>query len=208
MRKRETAMTCPPVDDLSAYLDQELAPCECEQIAAHLQQCPLCQRQLQVFSNLQLAARALPEPALGFDLAANLHDRLQAHPQTRPPASSQPGRSRDGRFSSWLGWIGGVPGGVAASVALAAGLWLGGGLLPGHGHDLPAAHRRPLVLQPPGAALVRHVRPLVRRAARPDRGRLQAGVQRPPPVATGIGAQRVSRVRTAAMSASAATLKP
>ena len=123
-------MTCPPVDDLSAYLDQELAPCECEQIAAHLQQCPLCQRQLQVFSNLQLAAPALPEPALGFDLAANLHDRLQAHPQTRPPASSQPGRSRDGRFSSWLGWIGGVPGGVAASVALAAGLWLGGGLLP------------------------------------------------------------------------------
>ena len=68
-------------------------------------------------------------PAPGFDLAANLHDRLHAHPNTRKPASRL-ARDSSGWLSGWLGWFGGAPGGVAAGLALAVGLWLGGGLLP------------------------------------------------------------------------------
>ncbi|MEZ7829656.1 MAG: zf-HC2 domain-containing protein [Brachymonas denitrificans] len=122
-------MNCPPTDDLSAYLDNALPAAEHEQVAQHLLHCPLCQRQLQVFTGLQHALHALPTPPLGFDLAANLQDRLHAHPNTRAP-SSRPGHSRPGLLSGWFGWLGGAPGGVAAGIALAAGLWLGGGLLP------------------------------------------------------------------------------
>ena len=78
-------MTCPPTDDLSAYLDDALSPAESEQVSKHLLHCPLCQKQLQTFTGLQQALRALPTPALGFDLAANLHDRLHAHPHRPCP---------------------------------------------------------------------------------------------------------------------------
>ena len=122
-------MTCPPTDDLSAYLDDALSPAEREQVSKHLLHCPLCQKQLQTFTGLQQALRALPTPALDFDLAATLHDRLHAHPNTRKPASRL-ARDSSGWLSGWLGWFGGAPGGVAAGLALAVGLWLGGGLLP------------------------------------------------------------------------------
>ena len=122
-------MTCPPTDDLSAYLDDALPAAEHEQVAAHLLRCPLCQQQVQTFASLQQAMRALPTPALGFDLAANLHDRLLAHPHTRKPADHA-APERPGLLAGWFGWLGGVLGGLAASAALVAGLWLGGGLLP------------------------------------------------------------------------------
>lgn len=122
-------MICPSIDDLSAYLDDALPAAEHEQIAAHLLHCPLCQQQVQTFASLQQAMRALPTPALGFDLAANLHDRLLAHPHPRKPTSHTT-HTRPSLLSGWLGWLGGAPGGLAASAALLAGLWLGGGLLP------------------------------------------------------------------------------
>ena len=71
---------------------------------------------------------ALPSPALGFDLAAQLQDRLAQDLAQRPTRS---------RRTGWnlLGWM---PTGLAAGAALVSGVWLGG-LLLGTGAALPAA---------------------------------------------------------------------
>ena len=65
---------------------------------------------------------------LGFDLAAQLQDRLAQDLAQRPTRSRRTGWSL-------LGWM---PTGLAAGAALVSGVWLGG-LLLGAGAALPAA---------------------------------------------------------------------
>jgi len=110
-------MTCPGTEELSAYADHMLTPREHAQLQQHLQGCPACQHRIGEMTSLQHALRALPSPTLGFDLASRLEDRLRPQPQ-RSPARH------------WLGnWSGWVPAGLAAGMALASGVWLGGLLL-------------------------------------------------------------------------------
>lgn len=113
-------MTCPRHDELSAYADQAMKPGERARFHAHLQACPLCQRQLEALLTLRQDLQALPSPTLGFDLASRLESRLQ-----RPP----PRRRRS--WPSLWGGSGWMPTGLAAGVALVSGIWLGGLLLGG-----------------------------------------------------------------------------
>ncbi|HQQ69495.1 MAG TPA: zf-HC2 domain-containing protein [Alicycliphilus sp.] len=117
-------MACPRTEDLSALADQALpAPAQAA-LQRHLQTCPICRQQLQALQGLRQQLRALPSPTLGFDLAAQLHDRL-------PPRAPQPKRT------GWKLW-GWMPTGLAAGAALVSGLWLGG-LLLGTGATVTAA---------------------------------------------------------------------
>lgn len=112
-------MTCPPTEELSAYADHMLEPGERALLERHLQGCRTCQRQLTELGALQQALRALPSPAPGIDLASRLEGRLRPRPQRQQPRN-------------WLGdWTGWVPTGLAAGLALASGVWLGGLLLSG-----------------------------------------------------------------------------
>ena len=132
-------MTCPPNEALSAYADRMLAPREQARLELHLQGCRACQHRLDELLSLQHALRALPSPVLGFDLAARLEDRLRPRPQR-----SQPRR--------WLGgWGGWVPAGLAAGMALASGVWMGGLLLGGGAASTrPATMARVFDPVPPG----------------------------------------------------------
>ena len=113
-------MTCPRHDELSAYTDQAMKPGERARFQQHLQTCTLCQQQLADLQAMRQSLRALPSPALGFDLASRLEGRLQ-----RPP------QRRRGPWRALWGASGLMPTGLAAGVALVSGVWLGGLLLVG-----------------------------------------------------------------------------
>lgn len=117
-------MTCPRHDELSAYADQAMKPGERSLFEQHLQNCAICRRQFEDLQALRRSLRALPSPALGFDLAARLKGRLDNRPQ-RPP--------RRRPWPALWGGHGWMSTGLAAGVALVAGVWLGGLLLGGAG---------------------------------------------------------------------------
>lgn len=123
-------MTCPRHTDLSAYADDMMAPAERARFSLHLAGCPACQHRLDAITALGQSLRAMPSPRLGFDLAAQLNDRLHAPPQGRQPARQRPAWPR------WLGWM---PTGLAGGLALASGIWLGGLLLGGGAATVPGA---------------------------------------------------------------------
>ena len=132
-------MTCPGTEELSAYADHMLTPRDHARRQQHLQGCPACQLRLGELASLQHALRALPSPTLGFDLASRLEGRLRPRPQ-RPPIRRW--------LDDWSGW---VPAGLAAGMALASGVWLGGLLLGGAGAATqPAAMVRVFDPVPPG----------------------------------------------------------
>lgn len=117
-------MTCPRTEDLSAYADQALPARRQAALRQHLLACPVCRQQLDALQALRRELHALPSPTLGFDLAAQLQDRL-------------PRRAPRPRRTGWslAGWL---PAGLATGAALVSGLWLGG-LLLGTGAAVPAA---------------------------------------------------------------------
>lgn len=115
-------MTCSQYDDLSAYVDHMLKPRERERFAEHLRRCPVCQRRLDELGALRQSLRALPSPALGFDLGARLEDRLRAGSVRRRPQRPFLG--------NW------APAGLAAA-AMASGVWLGGLLIGGSSVSAP-----------------------------------------------------------------------
>lgn len=117
-------MTCPRTEDLSAFVDHALSARRQAALQRHLQACPVCRLQLDALQALRQQLQALPSPTLGFDLAAQLQDRL-------PRRAPKPRRT-GWRLSGWL------PTGLGAGAALVSGLWLGG-LLLGTGAAVPAA---------------------------------------------------------------------
>ena len=117
-------MTCPRTEDLSAYADQALPARRQAALRQHLLACPVCRQQLDALQALRRELHALPSPTLGFDLAAQLQDRLPRRAPRR--------RRTDWSLAGWL------PTGLATGAALVSGLWLGG-LLLGTGAAVPAA---------------------------------------------------------------------
>ena len=113
-------MTCPRHDELSADADQAMKPGERARFLQHLQTCPLCQQQREDLRALRQSLRALPSPALGFDLASRLEDRLRRQPQ-----------QRHRRWPALWGGSSWMPTGLTAGVALVSGVWVGGLLLGG-----------------------------------------------------------------------------
>lgn len=129
-------MNCPKHVEVSAYVDNMLPPAERQQLAAHLQACPLCRHRAEELIGLSRNLQALPSPVLGFDLAARFEERARAE-RIRP---------RPVRFS-WRSW---VPTGLAAAVSIASGVWLGGLVAGGAVSASPAAMVRVFDPVPPG----------------------------------------------------------
>lgn len=120
-------MNCPRNQEVSAYLDDVLAPEDRRQFREHLHACPICQRRLDDMTVLQKQLRDLPSPVLGFDMAARLQDRIRAG-ASRPPQSF------------WSRWrSGGLMGGVAVAASIMSGVWLGGMLGGGSALLVPSA---------------------------------------------------------------------
>lgn len=115
-------MTCPRTEDLSAFVDHALPARRQAALQRHLRACPVCRGQLDALRALSQELHAMPSPTLGFDLAAQLQERL-------------PRRAPKPWHVGWnlLGWM---PTGLAAGAALVSGLWLGG-LLLGTGAAIP-----------------------------------------------------------------------
>ena len=123
-------------DDLSAYLDAELASTECRHVADHLAACPRCAARLADFAALSADFARLPQESLGCDLAGVIAGRLAAAPRPRPRAP---------------GWCGLLSLGFGAAASVALGIAMGAALV-GGGAALP----RPAVLSvfdsiPPGS---------------------------------------------------------
>ena len=84
-------MNCPRTEDLSTYMDQTLPARAQAALQQHLSTCPVCRQQLAALQALRQDLQALPSPTLGFDLAAQLQDRL---PLRQHPALQRPARPR------------------------------------------------------------------------------------------------------------------
>ncbi|MDO8650916.1 MAG: zf-HC2 domain-containing protein [Undibacterium sp.] len=104
-------MHCPKHNKLSLYLDLSMTDQERDRFALHLQNCPICQHQLEALKGLKQDLRDLPSPVLGFDLAARLQDKIRNETVPRRPARS-----------FWVGW--GATG-LTTAASLACGVWLG-----------------------------------------------------------------------------------
>lgn len=124
-------MTCPRQADLSAYADDMMQPAERARFSQHMAGCPVCQHRLDEITALGQSLRAMPSPQLGFDLAAQLNDRLNERQRDRQRASHP--------APPWSGWLGWMPAGLAGGLALASGIWLGGLLLGGGAAMAPGA---------------------------------------------------------------------
>jgi anti-sigma factor RsiW len=133
-------MNCPRDEEISVFVDQMLAPEARQQFALHLRSCAACSQRLERLNLLRRDLHQLPSPTLGFDLAAQLEQRLRPRPERV--------RARSPRWP-WLGWSG--PG-VAAVCSIVAGVWLGG-MLVGGGVAVapPTAMLRVLGPVPPGS---------------------------------------------------------
>lgn len=129
-------MTCPKHEELSAFADDKMRPVERERFAGHLLACHVCRRRLDELNEMREGLRALPSPALGFDLAARLEGRLRAESVRRRPVRS-----------FWPNW---APTGLTVVAALASGVWLGGLLIGSAAGAPPATMARVFDAVPPG----------------------------------------------------------
>ena len=112
-------------EQLSAYLDGELAPDERATLERHLTDCPACQEELRQLRATRALLRALPVPALprSFTLP---EDGPVPVPLPRRSAAAQQRRvaRRGPRAAQWGG---------ALAAALGLALLLGSALAAGHG---------------------------------------------------------------------------
>ncbi|NOX60513.1 MAG: hypothetical protein GXP42_00970, partial [Chloroflexi bacterium] len=77
-------MSHPSEHLLHAYLDEELAPEEQAQIAAHLAACPVCAARLHELQALFITLESLPEAPLARDLSPTVLRRI------RPATAASP----------------------------------------------------------------------------------------------------------------------
>lgn len=110
-------------DELSAYLDAELAAPARQQVTAHLAVCPCCADRLSAFADLAADLGCLPSVAPEVDLTGVILGRL-------PPVVSP------SRPTLWAGWRALLPVGIGATASVALGLALGAALF-GTGAALP-----------------------------------------------------------------------
>src|SRR5882762_7209107 len=111
-------MSCErPSAQLYLYLDGELAPPEADEMAQHLQACPVCQEEVATHRRLQgLLRAAVQEDEVPAQLWSAIEQRLaQEPPARRPQAAGQPRR----RLWRRLGTLAAL-----LLVAFAVRLWL------------------------------------------------------------------------------------
>ena len=122
----ETAAACQAIEeDLSALLDEELAPEREAELRAHLATCDRCARRLEELCNVDLALASLSAPEVASDLRAQLAERIAEHERgaalSAVPASSgeRPRQAPPPRTRRWLGRRAAALAAVAAAALLA-----------------------------------------------------------------------------------------
>lgn len=110
-------------DDLSAYLDAELAAATRCRVENHLAACPRCTARLADFAALSADFARLPRESLGCDLAGVIDGRLAEEARPRPRVHVS-------------GWRGLLPLGLGAAASVALGIAMGAVLF-GGGAALP-----------------------------------------------------------------------
>jgi hypothetical protein len=108
-----------PVDSLSALLDDELEAGERNQVESHLALCPGCRALLDDLRRLDAAVGAEVAPPVPTGLDRRIRARLGA---LHDGGSMDIGRI--GRTSPWRSWRAPLPLAAAASLIVAAALWL------------------------------------------------------------------------------------
>jgi putative zinc finger protein len=119
-------MAEPRLEELSAYLDQELTGAARQELEAHLGECETCRRRLEALRQTVGAIQELPAEA-------------PPRPFTIPAQREQPRRS-----APWLGWLGGAAAAALLAVVVVAGL---------NNLHSPGAASSPTTLSQGGAAL-------------------------------------------------------
>lgn len=124
-----TVPQCPPMEDLSAFMDGELAAAQAEAVKGHAFACPMCRPLLDSFSATRVDLAALRAVRCQTDLAAIVLPQLPRRAPRRMRA--RPSRARWWQFA---------PGAAAGAAALGMGAYLGLTLMAGGGAVLrPAA---------------------------------------------------------------------
>ncbi|MFN4352153.1 MAG: anti-sigma factor family protein [Hylemonella sp.] len=138
MTDRPPSAHLPDLPELSAYLDGELDARARQRMASHLAACPACSTELQRLQALSASFKALPEEALGFDLAGVIEGRLSSAP--RPSAT----RRRLGSPGWW-------PVAAGAALSITIGTFMGSALIPATAVTSPRlATMRVFDAMPPG----------------------------------------------------------
>jgi anti-sigma factor RsiW len=116
---------CPEEEQLSAYLDGEVAVNERLALARHVTACERCQRQLEALGALSVAFQPLSERASPVDLSASIEAMLD-----------KAGCPDDSRIYGWRPWKL-VPLSLTAALTLTCGVLLGSALIeePSHAHS-------------------------------------------------------------------------
>jgi anti-sigma factor RsiW len=111
----ENARGCPAFDeDLSAWIDGELAAARRAAVEAHLASCHACAARAEELRAVDRALRALAAPAVAADLRERLGQRLSgARAPAAPAARSAPARTRRRASLIWA-----LPLSAAAALAL------------------------------------------------------------------------------------------
>lgn len=120
--------TCPGIEMLSAYADDDLARQQRAAVDAHLASCPHCRGWLAEWRTAQQGLRALADESLGFDLSQVVRGRIESLPRPAAPANRRRRR----------GWEWFVPAGLGAAASVSLGLALGMAL------TVPSALPRPV----------------------------------------------------------------
>jgi len=81
-------------EDLSAWIDGELAAPRRSAVEAHLASCRACTARVEELRAVDRALRSLPEPAVGAALRARLGDRLSGEGAAAAPAMRMPAARR------------------------------------------------------------------------------------------------------------------
>jgi anti-sigma factor RsiW len=136
--------SCPRIEALSAMIDGELDVPERAALESHLAGCAICSPVFAGMRRLHDGFAALPTPRRDFDVAAEVGRRIAALAPRQPPRPAPPSRRR------WWQVAALAPGGA---LAIAAGLWLGGSMLPAAAGPA-AAQMAAFSAMPPGALCI------------------------------------------------------
>ena len=91
----ETAAACLAIEeDLSALIDEELAPEREAELREHLGTCDRCARRLEELCNVDLVLASLPAPEVRSNLRAQLAQRLAEHERGEAAPARAEGRPR------------------------------------------------------------------------------------------------------------------
>lgn len=128
-------------DDLSALLDEELAPGREAEVRAHLEACAGCRSRFERLCQVDLALASLPVSEVPAGLADRLRARVaeerHAPPRGRPVVRWAPRSRRRWRAAPWIGAA------LGAALVLYLSLPRGTGEVPAPAESAPAVARTP-----------------------------------------------------------------